>query len=119
MALRLLLPLLALAATLLINQAQGISSSASDCCLKYSQRAIPSGLVKSYSIQEAASGCAIPAVVLITKKNKKICASPTNLAVQKLMKNLDKKVKSDTKDKKQGQRSRSRGRPKRQERQQV
>ena len=54
-----------------------------------------------------------------TKKNKKICASPTDPAVQKLMQNLDKKVKNDKKDKKKGQSPRPRGRPKRQRRQRV
>ncbi|KAM9250567.1 C-C motif chemokine 21-like [Cariama cristata] len=119
MALRLLLPLLLLAATLLITQAQGIGSSASDCCLKNSRRPIPSSWVKSYSLQGPESGCLLRAVVFTTKKNKKICASPTDSAVQKLMQNLDKKVKNDKKDKKRGQSSRSKGRPKRQKRQQV
>ncbi|XP_054254303.1 C-C motif chemokine 21 [Indicator indicator] len=114
MALHLLLMLFVLAATLLTDQAQGISSSASDCCLNYSRRAIPSRLVKSYNIQETALGCAISAVVFITKKDKKICASPDNPTVQRLMKNLDKKVKSDNKNKKQEQPSHSRARSKRQ-----
>ncbi|XP_072716663.1 C-C motif chemokine 21-like [Ciconia boyciana] len=119
MALRLLLPLLLLAATLLITQAQGIGSSASDCCLKHSQKAIPSVWVKSYSLQGPESGCLLHAVVFTTKRNKKICASPTDPAVQKLMQNLDKKVKNDKKDKKKGRSSRPGGRPKRQKQQQV
>ncbi|XP_063176241.1 C-C motif chemokine 21 [Chroicocephalus ridibundus] len=120
MALRLLLPLLLLlAATLLIAQAQGIGSSASDCCLKNSQNAIPRSLVKSYILQGSESGCLLRSVVFITKKNKKICASPTDPAVQKLMQHLDKKVKNDKKDKKKGQSPRPGGRPKRQKRQRV
>ncbi|GAB0202931.1 C-C motif chemokine 21 [Grus americana] len=119
MALRLLLPLLLLAAALLIAPAQGIGSSASDCCLKHSRKAIPSNLVKSYSLQGPELGCLLRAVVFTTKKNKKICASPTDPAIQKLMQNLDKKVKNDKKDKKKGQSSRSGGRPKRQKRQRV
>ncbi|XP_009984401.1 PREDICTED: C-C motif chemokine 21 [Tauraco erythrolophus] len=122
MALRLFLPLLLLAATLLIAQAQGIGTSASDCCLKNSEKAIPSKWVKSYSLQGRESGCTLHAVVFTTKKNRKICASPTDPAVQKLMQNLDKKMKNDKKDKKdkkKGQSSRPRGRPKRQKWQQV
>ncbi|XP_074022856.1 C-C motif chemokine 21 [Numenius arquata] len=119
MALRLLLPLLLLAAILLIAQAQGIGSSASDCCLKNSQTAIPRSLVKSYTLQGPESGCLLRSVVFITKKNKKICASPTDPAVQKLMQNLDKKVKNDRKDKKRGPSPRSGGRPRRQKRQRV
>ncbi|XP_074992753.1 C-C motif chemokine 21-like [Calonectris borealis] len=119
MALRLLLPLLLLAATLLIARAQGIGSSASDCCLKNSRKAIPSSWVKSYSLQGPESGCMLRAVVFTTKRNKKICASPTDPAVQKLMQNLDKKVKNDKKDKKKGHSPRPGGRPKRQKRQRV
>ncbi|XP_009955293.1 PREDICTED: C-C motif chemokine 21 [Leptosomus discolor] len=110
MALRLLLPLLLLAATLLISQAQGIGSSASDCCLKYSQKTIPSNVVKSYTLQGPASGCLLHAVVFTTRRNKKICASPTDAAVQKLMQNLEKKDKK-------GKSQRPRHRSKRQKRQ--
>ncbi|XP_059690247.1 C-C motif chemokine 19-like [Gavia stellata] len=116
MALRLLLPLLLLAATLLIAQAQGIGSSASDCCLKNSRKTIPSSWVKSYSLQGPESGCLLRAVVFTTKKNKKICASPTDPTVQKLIQNLDKKVKND---KRKGHSPRAGGRPKRQKRQRV
>uniref|UniRef100_A0A8B9M439 C-C motif chemokine n=1 Tax=Accipiter nisus TaxID=211598 RepID=A0A8B9M439_9AVES len=97
----------------------GIGSPASDCCLKNSQKAIPSNWVKSYSLQGPESGCLLRAVVFTTKRDKKICASPTDPAVQKLMQNLDKKVKNDKKDKKKGQSPRPRGRPKRQKRQRV
>lgn len=61
---------------------------------------------------------------LITKKNKKICVSPTDDAVLKLLQQLDKKAKND-KDKKaknnknKRQIQRPRGRPKKQKRQRV
>ncbi|KAM6230207.1 C-C motif chemokine 21-like isoform 2-T2 [Porphyrio hochstetteri] len=114
MALRLLLPLLLLATTFLIVPAQGIDSSATDCCLKHSQRTIPRHMVKSYTIQGPETGCTLRAAVLITKKNKKICASPTNPDILKLMRNLDKKAKS-----KKGQSPRAGGKPKQQKRQRV
>ncbi|XP_009645564.1 C-C motif chemokine 21 [Egretta garzetta] len=119
MALRLLPLLLLLAAALLIAQGQGIGSSASDCCLKNSKNAIPSRSVKSYRLQGPESGCVLRAVVFTTKRNKKICASPTNPTVQKLMQNLDNKVKNDKKDKKKKHSPRSGGRPKEQKTQQV
>ncbi|XP_062369792.1 C-C motif chemokine 21-like [Cinclus cinclus] len=119
MALRpFLLLLLLLATTLFITQAQGIGSSASDCCLKHSQKAIPSGVVTSYRLQGPESGCLLSAVVFTTKRNRKICASPTDNAVQKLMQHLDKKAKSD-KIKKRGQTLRPRVKPKKQRRQRV
>ncbi|RLV96113.1 hypothetical protein DV515_00012707 [Chloebia gouldiae] len=112
----LLLPLLA--ATLLITQAQGIGSSALDCCLKHStlKKDIPSGVVVSYRRQGPETGCYLRAVVLITKRNKKICVSPTDNTVLKLMQQLDKKAKNN-KNKRQTQRPR--GRPKKQKRQRV
>ncbi|XP_030326783.1 C-C motif chemokine 21-like [Strigops habroptila] len=116
MALRLLLPLLLLTATLLITQAQGIGNLGMDCCLKNSQAQIPSNRVTSYTLQGPESGCALRAVVFTTKKNKKICASPTDPAVQKVMQNLDKKLR---KDKKKGQPPRYRDRPRRQKQQRV
>ncbi|XP_009482657.1 C-C motif chemokine 21-like [Pelecanus crispus] len=119
MALRLLPLLLLLAATVLIARAQGVGISASDCCLKNSRKAIPSSWVKSYTIQGPESGCLLRAVVFTTKRNKKICASPTDPTVQKLIQNLDKKVKNDKKDKKKGHTTRPGGRPKRQKRQRV
>ncbi|XP_065513716.1 C-C motif chemokine 21-like [Caloenas nicobarica] len=120
MALRLLLPLLLLlAATLLTAQAQGTGSSALDCCLKYSKKAIPGKFVTSYRLQGPELGCMLPAVVFTTKGNKKICASPTDPNNKKVMQNLDKKVQNNKQDKKKGQPPRPRGRPKRQKRQQV
>ncbi|XP_072216179.1 C-C motif chemokine 21 [Excalfactoria chinensis] len=111
MALRVLLPLLLLAVALLLHQAEGVNNPASDCCLKTSQKTIPIKLVKSYSIQGPESGCVLHAVVFTTKKNVKICCSPTDPAVQKLIKNL--------KNLKNGRRNPSQGKPKRQNRKQV
>ncbi|XP_051660620.1 C-C motif chemokine 21-like [Manacus candei] len=122
MALRLLLPLLMLAATLLFAQAQGLESSASDCCLKNSQRAVPIHVATSYRVQGPESGCLLRAVVFTTKRGKKICSSPDDPAVQKVMKYVDKKNEKDKKndkDKKKEQSQRSGGRPKRRRRQQV
>ncbi|KAJ7424145.1 C-C motif chemokine 21 [Willisornis vidua] len=117
MALRLLLPLLMLAATLFIAQAQGIGSSASDCCLGHSQKTIPRDMVTSYTHQGPESGCLLRAVVFITKKGRKICASPTKPDVLKVMKYVDK-VKND-RNKKKGQPQRSGGKPKQRRRQRV
>ncbi|XP_027762079.1 C-C motif chemokine 21 [Empidonax traillii] len=114
MALRLLLPLLMLAATLFFAQAQGIESSASDCCLKHSQRSIPSGVVTSYTIQGPETGCFLHAVVFTTKRGKKICASPTDRSVQRAMKHVDK-----MKNKKKRPSQPSGGRPKQRRRQQA
>ncbi|XP_014741543.1 PREDICTED: C-C motif chemokine 21-like [Sturnus vulgaris] len=108
--------LLLLAATLLITQTEGIGSSASDCCLKHSQKVIPSNVVTSYRLQGPESGCLVPAVVFTTKRKRKICASPDDSAVKKLMKQLDKKAKND---KNKDQTQRPKGKSKKQRRQRV
>ncbi|KAM3655061.1 C-C motif chemokine 16-like [Ammospiza nelsoni] len=121
MALRpFLLLLLLLAASLLIAQAQGIGSSALDCCLKNRplKKEILGGVVTSYRQQGPESGCYLRSVVLITKRNRKICASPTDDTVLKLIQQLDKRAKND-KNRKKGQTQRPRGRPKKQRRQRV
>uniref|UniRef100_A0A8C9FXD9 C-C motif chemokine n=1 Tax=Pavo cristatus TaxID=9049 RepID=A0A8C9FXD9_PAVCR len=107
MALRILLPLLLLVAALLL-QAEGVDNPASDCCLKTSQRTIPIKRVKTYSIQGPESGCVLRAVVFTTKKNMKICSSPTDPTVQKLIKSLDNRRRNSSQNK-----------PKRQKRKQV
>ncbi|KAM4639400.1 C-C motif chemokine 21-like [Amazona ochrocephala] len=116
MALRLLLTLLLLTAVILITQAQGIGNLGTDCCLKYSEKSISGIRATSYNLQDSESGCLLRAVVFTTKKNKKICASPTDPAVQKLMQDVDKKFR---KDKKKAQPPRYRGRPKRQKQRRV
>ncbi|XP_051497990.1 C-C motif chemokine 21 [Apus apus] len=118
MAPRLLLSLLLLAAAPLIAWAQGIGSSPSDCCLKYSKRRIPDGVVKSYSLQGSESGCMNPAVVIITKKDKKICFPPKRSDIQAIMQKLDNRGQ-DKKDKKKEPLQLPRSRSKRQKRQQV
>ncbi|KAM4879279.1 C-C motif chemokine 21a-like [Sylvia borin] len=120
MAHRPFLLLLLLTAALLITQAQGIGSSASDCCLSHSQKTIPYGVVTSYRLQGPKMGCVLEAVVFTTKRNRNICASPNDDTVKKLMKHLDKKPKdAKNKNKKKVQTQRPRGRPKRQRRQRV
>ncbi|XP_035166642.1 C-C motif chemokine 19-like [Oxyura jamaicensis] len=111
MALRILLPLLLLAAALLLLPAEGVDNVASDCCLKTSKKTIPSAWVKSYRLQGPESGCLLRAVVFTTKKNKKICSSLTNPAVQKLIRSLEDKQKNPA--------QKPQGRSKRQKRKQV
>ncbi|XP_036259312.1 C-C motif chemokine 19-like [Molothrus ater] len=121
MALRpFLLLLLLLAASLLIAQAQGIGTSALDCCLKNRplKKEILGGVVTSYRHQGPESGCYLRSVVLITKKNRKICASPTEDTVLKLIQKLDRRAKNG-KSRKKGQTQRARDKTKKQRQQQV
>ncbi|XP_034994741.1 C-C motif chemokine 5 [Zootoca vivipara] len=46
----------------------------SHCCTKYDRRPIPLKLLVSY--EYAGSTCPLPAIIFITKANKRICANP-------------------------------------------
>ncbi|MCI4392832.1 hypothetical protein PGIGA_G00150420 [Pangasianodon gigas] len=60
------------------NNAQAFSNNAADCCLSTSDALVPRRIVESYIIQNADSGCSIPATVFITKKNRKLCSPPAS-----------------------------------------
>lgn len=51
------------------------------CCLSYVQRPVPRSLIASAYI--TSSKCRLPAVILVTKKGKEICANPEESWVQK------------------------------------
>ncbi|XP_044849291.1 C-C motif chemokine 3-like [Mauremys mutica] len=58
----------------------------SDCCVTYTSRQIPRGLVTDYFV--TSSMCAQPAVVFITKKDRKICTNPKDAWVQEYVNDL-------------------------------
>ncbi|XP_074052658.1 C-C motif chemokine 21 [Macrotis lagotis] len=90
MALALMLTFLVL--TVCNPGTQGSDSGALDCCLKYSQKKIPSSIVRSYRRQEISQGCSIPAIIFTPRKNSQadLCADPSTKWVQDLVKWLDK-----------------------------
>uniref|UniRef100_A0A8C3LB55 Chemokine interleukin-8-like domain-containing protein n=1 Tax=Chrysolophus pictus TaxID=9089 RepID=A0A8C3LB55_CHRPC len=51
------------------------------CCISYVQRPIPRNVIPSAYI--TSSTCRLPAVVLVTKKGKEVCANPEESWVQK------------------------------------
>ncbi|NP_001025883.2 C-C motif chemokine 3 [Gallus gallus] len=53
----------------------------STCCLSYVQRPVPRNLIASAYI--TSSKCRLPAVILVTKKGREICANPEESWVQK------------------------------------
>ncbi|NXW92276.1 CCL4 protein, partial [Alopecoenas beccarii] len=44
------------------------------CCFSYASRRIPRNLIDS--IENTSSSCSMPAVILVTKKGRHICADP-------------------------------------------
>lgn len=53
------------------------------CCLAYNEKVLPRKLVKGY--REALT-CHLPAIILVTKKNREVCANPKDDWVQEYIK---------------------------------
>uniref|UniRef100_A0A674GCB1 C-C motif chemokine 3-like n=1 Tax=Taeniopygia guttata TaxID=59729 RepID=A0A674GCB1_TAEGU len=58
------------------------------CCFSYISRRIPRSVISSAYI--TSNTCSMPAVVLITRQGKKICADPKADWVQKHLKHLER-----------------------------
>ncbi|XP_058029170.1 C-C motif chemokine 3-like [Ahaetulla prasina] len=56
------------------------------CCFDFTKRSIPLSLLKSFYYTN--SKCSKPAVVFITKRNKTICADPSEQWVQNRIRDL-------------------------------
>lgn len=54
----------------------------SNCCLKYRERVLPRKLVVGY---RKALNCYLPAVILVTKKNRDICVDPKEKWVKDIL----------------------------------
>lgn len=69
------------------------TDEAVDCCLETTDKKISARLVKSYSIQTPGGGCRIPATVLITRRDFRLCVPPATRKnwVHKLIKKVDKR----------------------------
>ncbi|XP_026943206.1 C-C motif chemokine 15-like isoform X2 [Sagmatias obliquidens] len=65
-----------------------------DCCTSYTQVKIRCVSMKDYV--ETTSACSRPAVIFITKREKRVCANPKDENVQKCT--LDLKLRSVAKD---------------------
>ncbi|KAJ1211390.1 hypothetical protein NDU88_006750 [Pleurodeles waltl] len=89
-------PLAALLAALLCAlPVQGNDNIALDCCLKTSNHPIQLKILWRYEDQNPDQGCPFPAVVFITKADKKLCAPPKLPWVLKRKKQLDNKKKPE------------------------
>ncbi|XP_078530811.1 C-C motif chemokine 19-like [Lissotriton helveticus] len=99
------IPLLCLSTLCLcsILQVHCSNNDVVDCCLKVSATRIPFRHLKGFQIQSLEDGCAIEAVVFITKKDKPLCAPPSQRWVHRLINQLKNRahqvndvVKQDT-----------------------
>ncbi|NWZ72129.1 CCL3 protein, partial [Acrocephalus arundinaceus] len=53
------------------------------CCFKYQKQPVPRRLIRSVFV--TSSSCSQPGVVVVTKKDKKVCADPQAPWVKKLL----------------------------------
>ncbi|NWH69341.1 CCL3 protein, partial [Piaya cayana] len=58
------------------------------CCFSYSQVPLPRRIIATAYI--TSSSCSLPAVVLVTKKNRLVCADPQAAWVQAHLKDFQK-----------------------------
>ncbi|XP_053424953.1 C-C motif chemokine 16 [Nycticebus coucang] len=49
------------------------------CCLKYHEKVLPRKLVAGY---RKALNCHLPAIIFVTKRNREVCANPSDKWVQ-------------------------------------
>ncbi|KAG5268712.1 hypothetical protein AALO_G00215590 [Alosa alosa] len=68
-----------------------VSSPATNCCLALSSVRLKPSNVKTYHIQQQGGICPINAVVLVTKKSKRICADPDSQWVKDAMRIVNEK----------------------------
>ncbi|XP_048858867.1 C-C motif chemokine 19-like [Brienomyrus brachyistius] len=90
---------------------------ANDCCLSVGKKEIAFSFLTGYEIQDKGKGCAIDAVVLITRRGFKLCVPATEEWVKKLTAKIDKETKrckSNTLQDRICKRLRAPGLPKRQ-----
>ncbi|XP_008143301.2 C-C motif chemokine 20 isoform X1 [Eptesicus fuscus] len=69
------------------------AASAFDCCLRYTEQAIPSKFIKGFTQQLANDACDINAVILHTKKGLAVCADPKKKWVKHVVHVLSQRVK--------------------------
>ncbi|NXB04336.1 CCL5 protein, partial [Cnemophilus loriae] len=57
------------------------------CCFAYASRLLPRSMI--HSAYRTSNSCSMPAVVLVTRKGKKVCADPKARWVQEYLEHLE------------------------------
>ncbi|NXH82229.1 CCL3 protein, partial [Edolisoma coerulescens] len=58
-----------------------------NCCITYISRSIPLGMISS--AYRTSNSCSKPAVVLVSRKGRRLCADPEARWVQEYLKHLE------------------------------
>ncbi|XP_051989386.1 C-C motif chemokine 20-like [Xyrauchen texanus] len=62
------------------------------CCVKYTRKALPFGVIKGFIQQSSREVCRIDAIIFFTKRNKKVCASVEDGWVRSALAHLKAKI---------------------------
>nr|XP_023674322.1 C-C motif chemokine 20-like [Paramormyrops kingsleyae]XP_023674323.1 C-C motif chemokine 20-like [Paramormyrops kingsleyae] len=62
------------------------------CCVKYTRRPLPFRLIKGYMVQSSLEVCRMDAIIFVTMRNQKVCASPEHDWVKTTISCLSEKV---------------------------
>ncbi|XP_052358378.1 C-C motif chemokine 20-like isoform X1 [Oncorhynchus keta] len=76
------------------------STKSADCCLKYTRRPVPCRRLKDYTYQTITSSCDIHAVVFHTRRDKFVCADPSQDWTKRVQRCLLKRQERKSKLKK-------------------
>ncbi|XP_072543073.1 C-C motif chemokine 20 [Salminus brasiliensis] len=63
------------------------------CCVKYTRKPLDFKLIKGYIEQSSREVCRIDAIIFLTKRNKKVCASSADEWVKVVLRRLSDKMK--------------------------
>ncbi|KAM9501487.1 C-C motif chemokine 20 [Clarias gariepinus] len=63
------------------------------CCVKYTRTPLDFKVIKGFAEQSSREVCRIDAIIFITKRNKKVCASAHDDWVRNILKRLSNKMK--------------------------
>ncbi|XP_066538174.1 C-C motif chemokine 20 [Hoplias malabaricus] len=67
------------------------------CCVKYTRTPLSFNVIKGYIEQSSREVCRIDAIIFLTKRNKKVCASTEDEWVKHALKFLSEKMKKMSK----------------------
>ncbi|XP_060777746.1 C-C motif chemokine 20 [Neoarius graeffei] len=63
------------------------------CCVKYTRTPLDFNLIKGFAEQSSREVCRIDAIIFLTKRNKKVCASAKDEWVRNVLGRLSAKMK--------------------------
>ncbi|XP_027004357.1 C-C motif chemokine 20 [Tachysurus fulvidraco] len=67
------------------------------CCIKYTRTPVDFKMIKGFAEQSSREVCRIDAIIFLTKRNKKVCASAEDEWVKKVLERLSTKMKKMSK----------------------